>query len=221
VDPVDATGVAEIALLAAVSELEDASELVSRVYPYGAGMGGQRVTLGQATSAAPDGYVFDKVEGYVERTAAVAALGVVETARSWSDIVEQTDDTTAAAQSAANTLLLQAVNWLAQHSATDLSATGDAPRFYDLALVKCAGVLAPGHQLRVVHHRWVDGYHAVNIDRDLWITEATWRVGDNGVETVGLQVASVARPPVSDALAVATGIRRLVGTLAHNSAAGY
>lgn len=222
VNPVEVAGVDNIAIITNISEIEDTSDVVSRVYPYGAGMGGSRVTLADATTEPPSGYVVSKADNYVQRTAAVTALGVVETVRSWADIVEQSDDTTAAAQSAANTLLIQAVNWLSTHSCTSTARlTGDAPRFYELGLTKCEQMVFPGHKLRVVHHNWVDGYHAVSIDRDLWITGATWRVGANGAETVALQVATVDRQAVNDAMATATSIRRLTAIAAHNTAAGY
>lgn len=222
VNAVEIAGEDTIAVITDLAEMEDTAGVVARVYPYGAGMGGGRVTLASATTLPPAGYTLSTSGNYVERDAAVTALGVVETARSWADIVEQSDDTTAAAQSAANILLIQAVNWLATHSATSTDRlTGDVPRFYQLGLAKCEQMLLPGHKLRVVHHRWVDGYHAVSIDRDLWITAATWRVGPNGVETARLDVATVDRPAVNDALALATGIRRIVGLAAHNTATGY
>lgn len=222
VNPVEVAGVDDIAIITDITETEDSADVVTRVYPYGAGMGASRVTLASATTEPPAGYVMSTANNYVERTAAITEFGVVEVARSWSDIVEQSDDTTAAAQSAANILLIQAVNWLSTHSATSTDRlTGDVPRFYTLGLAKCERLLLPGYKLRVVHHRWVDGYHAVAIDRDLWINAATWRVGPNGAETVKLDVATVDRQPVNDAIAIATGIRRIVGLSAHNTAAGY
>lgn len=223
VDPVAAADNQFIALITAVSEIEDASEIVSRVYPYGAGMGGSRVTLANCTTAPPTGYVLDTTDNYVERTATTTALGTrVEVAKSWSDIVAQTGDTTAAAQNAANILMIQAVNWLETHSCTSLDRlTGDVPRFFELGLAKCQTMIYPGYQIRVRHHRFTDGYHAVSIDRDLWITAATWRVDRSGVQTVGLEVATVPRSAINDALATATSIRRLIGVQAHNTASGY
>ena len=138
------------------------------------------------------------------------------------DIVSQTVDTTAAAQTAANILMIQAVNWLETHSCTSLDRlTGDVPRFYELGLAKCTTMIYPGYQIHVRHYRYVDGYLAVHIDRDLWITAANWRVNQNGVETVGLEVATVPRTAQNDALATATSIRRIIGIQAHNTAAGY
>jgi hypothetical protein len=222
VDPIAVEGEDSIALITELTEIEDAAEIVSRVYPYGAGMGGSRVTLADCTAAPPAGYVVSTADNYVERTATVAVIGQVEVAKSWTDIVSQTDDTTAAAQNAANVLMIQAVNWLATHSCTSTyRLTGDVPRFYALSVAKCATLIYPGYKIRVTHHRWVDGYHAVSIDRDLWITATTWRVTQNGVETVALEVATVARPALTDALATATSIRRIVGLAAHNTASGY
>ena len=223
VDPISVESNTGVAVITDIAEIEDSSELVSYVYPYGAGMGGNRVTLANCMAAPPTGYVVSTSNNYVKRTAAETVLGQVETAKSWSDIVQQADDTTAAAQSASNILMIQAVNWLETHSCTSLDRlTGDVPRFYELSLAKCASRLYPGYQIRVTHHKWVDGtYHAVAIDRDLWITAATWRVDRNGVQTTGLEVATVPRAAINDALATATSIRRIIGIQAHNTAAGY
>lgn len=223
VDPIAAANNPKIALITAITEIEDASEIVSRVYPYGSGMGGSRVTLANCTTQPPAGYVLSTTGNYIERTATTTALGTrVEVAKSWSDIVAQTGDTTAAAQNAANILMIQAVNWLSTHSCTSLDRlTGDVPRFFELGLAKCNTMIYPGYQIRVRHHRFVDGYHAVHIDRDLWITAATWRVDRSGVQTVGLEVATVPRAAINDALATATSIRRIIGIQAHNTAAGY
>jgi hypothetical protein len=223
VDPVAAADNQFIALITAITEIEDASEIVSRVYPYGSGMGGSRVTLASCTTQPPTGYVLSTTGNYIERTATTTALGTrVEVAKSWTDIVQQTGDTTAAAQNAANILMIQAVNWLETHSCTSLDRlTGDVPRFFELSITKCETMIYPGYQIRVRHHRFVDGYHAVSIDRDLWITAATWRVDRSGVQTVGLEVATVPRAAINDALATATSIRRIIGIQAHNTAVGY
>ncbi len=223
VDPIAAEDNNFIALITNVTEIEDASEIVSRVYAYGAGMGGNRVTLANCTTQPPTGYVLSTSGNYVERTATETALGTrVELAKSWPDIVAQTDDNTAAAQSASNILMIQAVNWLETHSCTSLDRlTGDVPRFFELSLAKCNTMIYPGYQIRVRHHRFTDGYHAVSIDRDLWITAATWRVDRSGVQTVGLEVATVPRAAINDALATATSIRRIIGIQAHNTAIGY
>lgn len=223
VDPVAAADNQFIALITELTEIEDASEIVSRVYAYGAGMGGSRVTLADCTTQPPTGYVLSTSGNYVERTATTTALGTrVEVAKSWSDIVAQTGDTTSAAQNASNILMIQAVNWLETHSCTSLDRlTGDVPRFFELGLAKCQTMIYPGYQIRVRHHRFTDGYHAVSIDRDLWITAATWRVDRSGVQTVGLEVATVPRSAINDALATATSIRRLIGVQAHNTASGY
>jgi hypothetical protein len=223
VDPILVEDNDNIAVITAITEIEDASELCSRVYPYGSGMGGSRVTLANCTTQPPSGYTLSTTDNYIERPAATTALGNrIEVAKSWNDIVAQADDSTAAQQSAANILMIQAVNWLETHSCTSTDRlTGDVPRFFELSLAKCTTMIYPGYQINVRHHRFADGYHAVSIDRDLWITAATWRVTTNGVETVALDVATVPRTAQNDALATATSIRRIIGIQAHNTAIGY
>ena len=223
VDPILVEDNDNIAVITAITEIEDASELCSRVYPYGSGMGGSRVTLANCTTQPSSGYTLSTTDNYIERPAATTALGNrIEVAKSWNDIVAQADDSTAAQQSAANILMIQAVNWLETHSCTSTDRlTGDVPRFFELSLTKCTTMIYPGYQINVRHHRFADGYHAVSIDRDLWITAATWRVTTNGVETVALDVATVPRTAQNDALATATSIRRIIGIQAHNTAIGY
>lgn len=222
VDPIAVEDEDTLCLITGITEIEDASEVVTRVYPYGSGMGASRVTLANCNTAAPDGYTVSTADNYVQHDAAYAALGLIEIERYWPDISEHPDDVTLPESSAANILMFQTVNWLSTHTATSTDRlTGDVPRFYTLSIAKCNQLVLPGYKLRVTHHRYINNYHAVAIDADLWITAATWRVGLNGAATVALDVATVPRPAVNDALALATGIRRIISTVAHNTAAGY
>lgn len=220
-DPAAGASAENVLLLTDLQEVIDTSGLVSRVYPSGGGMGAHRVTLAQVTQPAPTGYVLDKANNYLERTAAVAALGVIETAQQWSDISPLNSSETQE-QYAANALMWQAWEYLETHSATDLdNVLGDVPRFYRATCVKSEAMVLPGYTLRLSYHRFRDGLHAINIDRDVWITAVTQSVGGDGVGVVGLELATVPRAAESDGLLVARNLMRLRNALAHNSAEAY
>jgi len=220
-DPVAGYSIPNALLLTDLTELEDAAGLVSRVYAYGGGMGANRVTLADVTQPIPAGYVLDRTNNYLERTAAVAALGVVETAQQWADIVPA-DQSATQAQYAANALMWQAWNYLETHSATDTDRVyGDIPRFYRASVVKVERDVLPGYTLRLSYHRFRDGVHAINIERDCWITAVTQSVSDAGAHVVGLELATVPRAAENDNLLLARNLIRLRDVSAHNSAEGY
>jgi hypothetical protein len=219
-DPADA-GAANMLLLLSLTETHDASQLASRVYPFGAGMGAERLTLNEVTIPAPAGYVLSKAYNYLERTAAVTALGVIETVQSWSDI-KPADTSVTQRQYAANALLWQAWQYLEQHSATNTERVyGDVPRFYAAAVVKCARMILPGFTLRLQYDAWRDGVEAIHIDGDVWVTAVTREIGGDGVYVAGLELATVPRAVADDNVLIARNLIRLGKLSSHNTAEGY
>ena len=226
-DPIAVENNDDVVLIQSFVEIQDAYDVISRLYPYGGGMGTERLTLAGYNAPVPDGYVVNTTENYIERTAAVTVLGRIEGTQQWSDIVCASTPPTAAEQiMAANALLYQAWDYLESHSCTSterLLTDPDAvpvPRFYQLKIAKLARVLLPGSTIRVVYHEWVDGYHSVGIDRDLWITGATHEVTTEGIYTVGLEVSTVPRLAESDDQVLARNLMRVANTIAHNIAQG-
>lgn len=211
----------DVLLLTALTEVTDASGLVSRVYAYGGGMGAARVTLAAVTQPLPPGYVLNRTESYLERTAAVTALGIIETAQQWPDIMPA-DQGATQAQYAANALMWQAWQYLETHSATDTDPVyGDVPRFYRAQVVKAERMVLPGYLLRLSYRQYRDGLPLINIERDCWITAVTRTVSDNGVQLTGLELATVPRAAENDNLLLARNLIRLRDAVSHNTAEGY
>jgi hypothetical protein len=208
-------------VLLALSESEDASQLCSRVYPYGGGMGEERVTLNQVTQPVPPGYVLSKEYNYLERSAAITALGLIETVQSWSDITP-IDKTETQAQYAANALLGQTWQYIETHSATDTDRrSGDVARFFSASIVKAERMILPGYTLRLQYDQWRADAHPIAIDRDVWITAVTRSIDSTGINVTGLELATVPRWVESDAQIIARNLIGLGKLSSHNTAEGY
>jgi hypothetical protein len=145
------------------------------------------------------------------RDAAEIYLGRIERDMSWSDI-NATNTTVTQVVNAANAVFDRALEHLRRHSAVNLATV---PRFYSLSVAKASRPLWPGHTVRVVYRRVVDGYVAANIDADLWILESTIQIDSSGIRTVALQVASVDRWPAGDAAAVVNEMQQSNVSRAH------
>jgi hypothetical protein len=70
---------------------------------------------------------------------------------------------------------------------------------YDLTVVPSQYRLLPGQTIWVSYHRWVDGYHEVNVERELWVLGVSTTVSASGeMLTTGLTVALVDTYPIYD-----------------------
>jgi hypothetical protein len=184
-DPVALADNTGVCLVQRLQELEDSYDLVTRVYPYGAGEGDARTTLSGSTWS-KSGWTIDTTNNYIRRDAAESAFGRIERYISWKDIED------------ADSLAEMTYEYLMQHSY--------AYKAYKLQIAKLDDVLTVGKRLHTIYHRWIDGFHAVNIDdEELVILEAKTRIDGKGLRTVGLQIATAPRYPETDeGLAVAT-----------------
>lgn len=223
-DPIAVRSADEILLIVDAEETQDAEDLVSRVYVYGAGTGTSRLQPYWATLEPPDGYVLNRELGYIERTAAVAAMGVIECAQQWDDIVPAVGGTPSeqARVQAANQLVMQGVSYLELHSCTDTDPdTGDVPKFYHLTLAKSTRPIMPGYTLTVRYSHWRDGVLAFRLDGELWITGVDREVAPDGsMVTVGVDVATVPRPPMSLTQLQLRELRRMRGVRGHTISEG-
>jgi hypothetical protein len=95
---------------------------------------------------------------------------------------------------------------LAERAYEELERHCAAEKFYRLELTGPNTVLTPGSTLRVVYHRWVDAYHAVNVDADLIILSVKNRVDADGYRTVSLECGTIDRHPETDASAIVGGM---------------
>jgi len=177
-------------LIRSLERVKDSYELVTRIYPYGAGNADARLTLATCTQTPPAGYALETNQNRLICNAAESAYGIiVERYLSWKDIgpVANTD---LDLQAAANTLYQAAYEHLRRFSQPQQS--------YRLE-IRSAGaqLLLPGQTIRVVYQDWVDGYKEIDLDTDLVILEVTTRLDAGGQAAIGLQVSTVDRWPTS------------------------
>jgi hypothetical protein len=178
-----------IANLRAVPDL-DATGICSRVLAWGGGVGGARQTLADTTRSAPAGYTLSTSGNYLKHDAAEAAYGRIEYVLSAPDVVAS-DTTPTQKQQASDTLYDRALTYLQRHNAP--------LQHYEMDVVKAAETLTPGQTIRLVYHEWVDAYHAINVNADLWILETTEEITADGRRVTGLSLSNVvAYPPTQN-----------------------
>jgi hypothetical protein len=102
---------------------------------------------------------------------------------------------------AANALFNKALAWLQEHI--------EPAYFYTLSLSKVESPLRVGELLRVVFSKWVDNYHAVDVDADLRVLEAGPTIDNHGGVHWRVKVATVSRFPESDPGAVMATVAKL------------
>jgi hypothetical protein len=207
-----AEGAGELCLIESLQERRDASEAVTRIYPWSQ----DGINLALTTRSAPAGYTLSKAGNYLQHDAGHTALGLIEAWVRFTDVsMQQSDSYTEHPVMTSNALFDRALEYLRTH--------GEAQRFYDLSVVQFPKLLRPGETIDVVYHDYVDGYHAVDIDTvalgtPLHILAPTIRITPEGVGTIALEVATIDRPAQSDASVLANTVRdvqRMSGTVSN------
>lgn len=179
--------------IAQLRTVEDGSEIITYLIPFGAGNADARLTMIPATATVPAGYTAPQVATWyraLTHTAATATYGTRVRVVQFKDVTP-ISSTDADVQAAANALMDQAVRYLSTRIAPQ--------RFYSLAVSECPTVLRPLQTIRVVYRDVAQG---ISIDEDLLILEATTEVRADGPRTTGLLVATADRWPDSDSGAV-------------------
>ena len=193
---------AELAIIRSLERTYSSFDLVTRVYPLGAELpDGSFVSLAQSSDSAPAGYTLSTASNYLEHDAGATAYGRIERTIYWKEIKPATA-TSEDVTTAANALLAMAAAYLAQNSAPYEQ--------YRVALLT-REILTPGMVLNVVLDQWSDGYHAVSIDADLVILEATTEIDVQGMRTTQLNVATTAQWSQSDQVLLARALAAQAG----------
>lgn len=209
-DPVAVEAVDTICLLRNIEEASSVTDIVNRMYVYGAGNWETRLTLALATQwpngAAPGGgytdgagntFTVNLAESRLDCTSSQTAYGVRAAAIQFADIAPLTNST-ADMNSAANALLRAAC--------LDMAARAAAQYAYRLEVAGLRSTVLPGDSIYVDAQKWVDGARPINIQRTLTVLDTTLRYRDGQIEH-GLTVATTERMPASDAGAVASAIQ--------------
>jgi hypothetical protein len=181
---------AETCAITALTQIDDAGEVVSEIYPFGSGNAEARLTIAAKTRTVPAGYAVRSggkgASIYSDAAENTYGAQLRVAVRQWKDI-SPLSSTTADMQTAANALFDEGLLWLQQHE--------QPQRFYQIDVAGAAAILRPLQTLRVVYRDLDQG---IDIDEDLLILEATTEADADGVATVGLTVATVDRYPDSD-----------------------
>lgn len=180
-------------LIANLSRTSDSYELYTRAYAYGGGIGSGRLTL-EKTTQSRAGYTLNTTSNYLECDAAVAIYGRIDKREDYPDIAP-VDASNAQIVNAANSLFDRVYNALRRKSTLQYA--------YDLSVVPSTYQIWPGQKLRVVYDEWVDGYHALAINLDLWVLEVNQVIDASGIYVADLIVATVDYWPNNDYQAVA------------------
>jgi hypothetical protein len=184
------------ALITELSEKRDSSEAISRIIPYGSG----GVSLASTSRTAPSGYVLNKASNYIERTAAVTALGVIERYAKFDTVAVQQDDSYLQHPAlAADDLFDQAYEYLRTHS--------DVERFYSLAVARAPVTLLPGQVIHVSYHEYRDGVQAIEVEDDLYVLTVRRKIDQSGAFVSGLTVATIDRQAATDASVIRDAIQ--------------
>lgn len=193
-------GADKICRIVSISEESSSYDLATRVYPAGIGNGTSELTLSGSAWSPPAGYAIDTANNYIRNTAAETTYGIIEKTEQFKDVGD------------ADTLAEQAYEWLRRH---------DAPyKSYRLRLAGVKGLLYVGDTIRVVCHVWVDDEngtprHAIDIDDDLVILEATTKISEDGANTVEIMAATADRWPDDDTEALVNTLNQATTYIIH------
>jgi hypothetical protein len=184
--------------ITSITERVDTHDLITRIYPKGSGNGDVALTLKGTNRVAPSGFTLNKASNFIMNDTANAQYGRIEKVITYRD-VGPVSNTTSDIQAAANMLFDAALETLKRHSTEMETAT------YTLAVAGCQQMLRPMQQIRVVYRDLAAG---LDINADLNILEATWRVDESGIMTTGLVVSTADRWPSNDTSTLADNIEQ-------------
>ena len=182
-------GVEEVALIKSLEEIEESIGIVTRVYPRGAGNGDAVTRLASLTDSPPAGYTVNIAQGYIEDDSAVIAYGVIEREVDFKNL-SPISNSAADKELAAGMLLKAGIEFLRRFS--------EPQRFYQIELGKLDQVLNTGTTIKIVYQNEVNGNVILDIDEDLNIIEVIDSIGQEGVFTAGIKVATIDRMPMTD-----------------------
>ena len=187
----ESTATENVCLIKDISIEYQSADIVSRVYPFGAGNGEARLTLQTTTEVAPAGYTLVKNgnESYLKKDATETAYGVIERAVSFKDIAP-ISNTDTDIQSASNTLFGAAKVYLDNRDEDTV--------IYSLGVIGLNTIVYPGETIRVVYRGYIDGSDWVDIDENLVVISAQNEIIDGGAQTVSMVVSTRAERTKTD-----------------------
>jgi hypothetical protein len=211
-DPLAVEANVDTCLIRDITETRQATDVISRLYAFGAGNAAARLTMGAAT-VWPDGsslaatyttldgdvLSFDRTSNLIVNHTTESAYGRVEQAAAWKDI-SPLSNTDADVIGAANMLVAAAVEYLRRNR---------APAYeYSLNVAAVRKTLLPGDLIWVQARRTRDGATPVAINRAVRVLEVATTVDVDGERIDGLTVATIDHWPVTDTETIVAEIRQ-------------
>jgi len=185
-------GADEMALIETIRVEQDSEAVCTRLYPIGAGIGEAWLTIFEATRNLPYTRQVVNINGidqhFLEDFAAVAQYGVIEKMGRFGDIAPLSNSP-GDMENAANALYDIAAAWLSRYC--------QRQDVYRVTARKVRATVRPGDKVRLVYNGLVTGEDGtvtsyIDVDADMWVMEATERVGLEGA-SVDLVLATVDR----------------------------
>ena len=184
-----AQGKTEIAIIRNLQEVADSHEIVTRIYPRGAGNGTAILKLESLTESLPAGFTANTSAGYIQHDAAVTAYGVIEKPVDFKNI-SPLSNSKADQQEAANQLMRSAVEFLRRWSTPQ--------KFYTTEIVKVDKLLKPGETIDIEYTKAVNNNQVLDIDTTLNIINVRNRIDYTGIYSVAIDVSTIDQMPVDD-----------------------
>lgn len=184
-----------VCLIKSISVQEDASEMVTRVYPQSA----EGLTLALATRVAPVGYEISTAGRYIRHKDAEDEYGIIESWIRFDDVsMQQNDSLVVHPEWTANALVDRAAEYLRTRAQPNL--------YYTLEVFSNQSINV-GETIRVVYHGYSDTGSYISVDDDLYIMAVTTRVDNAGLRTMTLEVSTIDVLRKSDEEVLARAIR--------------
>jgi len=189
-----------VAIIGPLKEIRDAYPLISRIIPYGGGMGTARPTLAQTDKSPPSGYTLDTVNNFLRCDATEGSYGRIEKVVSFPNVISLTRDSkTEGLKLTSNQLYDAGYEYLKDHK--------DPQYAYEASVEVFGLALLPGQRVKMECEEWVAGTKVTDINKYVYIMGATHSLNAAGLFTSALEVATVFHKPKTDGDAVVDNIR--------------
>ncbi len=195
-------GLAEPSLcyIESLEHVADASEVYTRVYPYGAGDDDTILTLANTTRTGDAAHTLSTANNYIEHVAGVAAYGQIDKYLQAPDLTPPAYEYVGLnLRSIPKPAQTAAADLLYDYAVTELDRHAALHNAYSLRVVGLKSMLTLGNKIRVVYRHHVGGVRVVDIDDDLYVLETTTEIADSGLRTTDLVVSKEGWWPLSEA----------------------
>lgn len=192
-DPVGLAANTAVCVIQNLQQVQEAHELVNKLFPFGSGEGDARLTIA-ASSYADGAYLISGSQQFY----LVKGSNYIQ--RSYSGYAYSTPDMERAVQfgeitpiSNTDTDLASAADMLCDAAFRYLEWYGDPQTFYSLDVLSLPATVRPGMTVRVIYDD-----AALSVDANLKVIEVQRQIKTDGSRTARLLVSSVDRWPTSD-----------------------